>query len=143
MTPYLLSNGHQGDAQAKINDLQQMNEQLERELTAWETELSKVMPPDYKDWWQNDKREWPLVARLVIEGKNRHAELDAAAYEKLERELAAERALADRLGNWMQEHRKAWQWQNVDPDCDCEDCVFLVPFDEALAAWKEARHGTV
>ena len=53
--------------------------------------------------------------------------------------LAAERALADRLGNWMQEHRKAWQWQNVDPDCDCEDCVFLVPFDEALAAWKEAR----
>lgn len=36
-------------------------------LVAWETELSKVMPPDFKDWWQNSKTEWPLVARTVIE----------------------------------------------------------------------------
>ncbi len=36
-------------------------------LVAWETELSKVMPLDFKDWWQNSKTEWPLVARMVIE----------------------------------------------------------------------------
>lgn len=36
-------------------------------LVAWETELSKVMPSDFKDWWNNSKTEWPLVARLVIE----------------------------------------------------------------------------
>lgn len=36
-------------------------------LVSWETELSKVMPPDFKDWWENEKKEWPLVARLVIE----------------------------------------------------------------------------
>lgn len=37
-------------------------------LLAWEEELSKVMPEDFKDWWQNSRCEWPLVARLVIEG---------------------------------------------------------------------------
>ena len=36
-------------------------------LQAYDEELSKVMPKDYKDWWQNSKDEWPLVARLVIE----------------------------------------------------------------------------
>ena len=40
---------------------------LER-LQAYDDELSKVMCPDFKDWWQNSKDEWPLVARLVIEG---------------------------------------------------------------------------
>jgi hypothetical protein len=36
-------------------------------LVAWETELSKTMPLDFKDWWQNSKTEWPLVARMLIE----------------------------------------------------------------------------
>ncbi len=37
-------------------------------LSSWEAELSKVMPIDYKDWWQNSKTEWPIVARMTIEG---------------------------------------------------------------------------
>lgn len=48
--------------------------QLETELAAaqeriqlWETELSQVMPADFKDWWENSKAEWPVVARIVIE----------------------------------------------------------------------------
>lgn len=36
-------------------------------LVAWETEISKVMPLDYKDWWQNSKLEWPVIARMSIE----------------------------------------------------------------------------
>jgi hypothetical protein len=36
-------------------------------LQAYDEELSKVMPKDYKDWWENSKDEWPLVARLMIE----------------------------------------------------------------------------
>lgn len=39
------------------------------EISEWREELSKVMPEDFKDWWQNDKREWPLVARLCMEDK--------------------------------------------------------------------------
>jgi len=44
-------------------------------LVAWETELSKVMPTDFKDWWQIDRKEWPLVARLTIEGRRKSEEL--------------------------------------------------------------------
>ena len=38
---------------------------LER-LKAYDEELSKVMPPDFKDWWQNSKNEWPEIASWVI-----------------------------------------------------------------------------
>ena len=62
--------------------------------------------------------------------------------DKATEDLHRERALADRLAGWMEDHRKNWQWHKVDPSCDCEDCVFLVPFDEALAAWKGARNET-
>ena len=30
-------------------------------------ELSKVMPEDFKDWFQNDPSELPMIARHVIE----------------------------------------------------------------------------
>ena len=32
------------------------------------------MPKDYKDWWQNSKDEWPLVARYVIESLEKDRE---------------------------------------------------------------------
>lgn len=38
-----------------------------KRLQRYDEELSKVMPEDYKDWWQNSKEEWPLVARYSIE----------------------------------------------------------------------------
>ena len=52
------------------------------EIKLWRSELSKVMPPDFKDWWQNSPREWPIVARWCIENlRNRlnlaHNEEDA------------------------------------------------------------------
>jgi len=30
-------------------------------------ELSKVMPEDFKDWFQNDPSELPIIARHIIE----------------------------------------------------------------------------
>ena len=78
-----------------------------------------------------------------LASKDAHAdEIHKAAVNlaaKLEADLATERALADRLGRWMEDHRKNWQWHKVDESCGCEDCVFLVPFDETLAAWKDSR----
>ena len=53
---------------------------------AWaseETELSKAMPHDFKDWWQNSKQEWPVVARLVIENLR---EREQSAWEALEQQ---------------------------------------------------------
>lgn len=70
-------------------------ETLERELAevtkqrdAFRDELSKVMPEDYKDWWENDKNEWPLVARLSIENKDRLIQLDHEINEGLLLKLA-------------------------------------------------------
>lgn len=35
-------------------------------LAEYDRLLSEVMPPDFKDWWENSKDEWPLVAQMVI-----------------------------------------------------------------------------
>lgn len=43
----------------------------------YESRLSSVMPPDFKDWHQNARSEWPVVAALVIENlRARVAELE-------------------------------------------------------------------
>jgi len=60
---------------------------LER-LKAYDDELSKVMPPDFKDWWQNSKDEWPQIAAAVITNLREREELAwqqvEFAYEELE-----------------------------------------------------------
>jgi hypothetical protein len=52
-------------------------------LVSWETEISKVMPSDYKDWWENSKDEWPVVARLTIENLR---EREQMAWDILEKQ---------------------------------------------------------
>lgn len=54
--------------------------ELEQQLAAWETELGAVMFPDFKDWHQNAKSEWPVVARSVIESLRKS---EAQAWEQL------------------------------------------------------------
>ena len=49
-------------------------------LQRYDDELSSVMPEDYKDWWQNSKEEWPLVAKLSIEDARQSEEF---AWEQL------------------------------------------------------------
>ena len=47
-----------------------MNEKLSSELERlrrYDKELSSVMPPDFKDWHQNSKEEWPEIAAWVIQ----------------------------------------------------------------------------
>jgi len=58
-------------------------------LIEWETEISKVMPADYKDWWQNDRAEWPVVARMNIESLREREQLawDQVEWEGLTRPI--------------------------------------------------------
>lgn len=49
-------------------------------LESWETEMSKVMPKDFKDFWDNSKTEWPLVTRLMIESLKNDTN-DLTSYE--------------------------------------------------------------
>jgi len=46
---------------------------LER-LKLYDEEISKEMPLDFKDWWENSKDELPLVTRLVLEGRRENLE---------------------------------------------------------------------
>jgi hypothetical protein len=48
-------------------------------LKAYDEEISKEMPLDFKDWWENSKEEWPLIARLVIENLRK----DRDSYESM------------------------------------------------------------
>lgn len=58
---------------------------------------------------------------------------------ELELKLKSEHALADRLAALLQRNRDQYGGQLIDSDCDCSDCEYLGPIDEALTAWKEAR----
>jgi hypothetical protein len=85
-----MSEFYQPAVPVSVESLEKLGEKiirLERELNAFHDELSKAMPSDYKDWWQNSKEEWPIVARLTIENL-REREQSALEYsERLEREL--------------------------------------------------------
>jgi hypothetical protein len=59
----------------------------EAKLAKWESELSRTMPADFKDWWQNSPDEWPEVARMVIEGLRKQVEMTDKAAEARVKEL--------------------------------------------------------
>jgi hypothetical protein len=48
-------------------------------LARYDDLLSKVMPADFKDWHQNSKEEWPVIAAGVLE--NLRERLDDANQE--------------------------------------------------------------
>lgn len=39
---------------------------LTQTLRKWEDELSTEMSPDFSDWWQNDRAEWPMLTTALI-----------------------------------------------------------------------------
>jgi len=82
-------------------------------LVAWETELSKVMPPDYKDWWQNSKTEWPIVARMVIENLR---EREKAAWDM----LPANEAELDLFGSGRGDWTDDLKYENGEY---CNECI--------------------
>jgi hypothetical protein len=43
-------------------------------LKAYDEEISKEMPLDFKDWWEGSKDEWPEVARMCLEGRREREE---------------------------------------------------------------------
>ena len=76
---------------------------LER-LKAYDDEISKEMPLDFKDWWENSPEEYPLVARLVLEGRRKELEwcygvIDKQALEikELEEQIKELKEYRDRL----------------------------------------------
>jgi hypothetical protein len=56
-------------------------------LKAYDDELSKVMPPDFKDWWQGSKNEWPEIAAAVIISLREREELAWLHFEQCRDEM--------------------------------------------------------
>lgn len=75
------------EAKQRLDDLLKIQSELDR-LQRYDNELSSVMPADYKDWWQNSKEEWPIVAKSSIESLREREEIAwehlAIANKKLE-----------------------------------------------------------
>lgn len=61
------------------------------------------------------------------------------AINKVEDQLASERALADQLAAIVQRSRDGHGGMLTDPECFCEDCEYLRVLDPVLNRWKEAR----
>lgn len=62
-----------------------MTDSIQKELDRlrrYDEELSKVMPPDFKDWFENSKEEYPEVAAWVI--KNLREQLNSV-YKMIDR----------------------------------------------------------
>jgi G3E family GTPase len=72
----------------RLDDLLKIQSELER-LQRYDNQLSSVMPEDYKDWWQNSKEEWPIVAKGSIESLREREEQAwqqvEFVYEEMER----------------------------------------------------------
>ena len=75
----------------------------------WERELSAVMPADFKDWWQNSRREWPAVAAEVIKSlrRDRDAGWEVAARAQRREPLTDEQIAEGRYLTWAAEPEDA------------------------------------
>ena len=61
-------------------------------LKRYDDLLTKVMPPDYKDWHENSKEEWPIVAAITIYNLRVREEASFGGYDTLQA-LAAKRSI--------------------------------------------------
>ena len=65
-----------GSGRSVVRRMREELDEAEARLADYDTHLSAVMPPDFKDWFQNAKQEWPDVAARVV--TNLRERLDAA-----------------------------------------------------------------
>jgi hypothetical protein len=88
------------------------NASLSTALSLWEHTISEVMPKDFKDWWENDKQEWPEVTKQVILNLNLHVD-----YLQKQIELVAEKAAMMREA--LSKIRDIAAEACNDPKCKC------------------------
>ena len=109
-------------------------EQIKAERDAYRSELSAVMPKDYKDWWQTLKSDWPLVAaqtitalreREAIEIKMRHAAHDKQEGQR--QKLIDIWAGSARSGRWL--------FEGAECSNTAEGAEWEPYTDEEQAAW--------
>jgi hypothetical protein len=53
----------------------------------YETRLSAVMPPDFKDWHENSRQEWPEIAASTITALGEQVEFFRRAFMRSDTEV--------------------------------------------------------
>lgn len=117
-------------------------DRLRDRLAAMQAELeaAKRKNNSIARWIENNCADGLIDSMPLVDQINSIYERQLGKAEKAKRQLTSERALADRLAALLHQlHRDAYGGQQADPQCDCCDCEYLRPIDDALAAWKEAR----
>lgn len=118
---------------------------LER-LDRYDQKLSAVMPPDFKDWWQNSQEEWPDVAAGVIENLRKREEM---AWEQVERLSPPQPVpVSERLPGPedCDAEGNVWAWRRFDSEGDMDNgdfwcvafCEWLEDEDCGFTHWLPA-----
>jgi hypothetical protein len=131
--------------------------ELEEQLATWESELGAVMPPDFKDWHQNSKNEWPVVARSVIESlsKRESQAWDHLATALTPRPIAEAGPVKDGFVRLFSGKVNAWVWSDFRQPDDTHFIDIRLPqpnpraeYERAVAeagghyeAWLQAKGG--
>lgn len=76
-----------GSAEEVIKGLEAKLAEAEKKLALWERLIGAEMPPDYKDWHQNSKAEWPDVAAASLRSRKADADLAWDTVAKLGAEV--------------------------------------------------------
>ena len=87
----------------------------------------------------------PRTDAIAHAGHNESVYIARMTYlaRQLERELAAERALADRLADSLKQSTEGFGDRlPCEESCECAGRRIVKANEESLAAWKEARSGT-
>jgi hypothetical protein len=105
---------------------------LERD--AYRSELSAVMPEDYKDWRQNSKAEWPAVAAATISDLRARDLETSTMLAALVEVDDARRVMLETL--WAGS-AKVGRWLNGYGECesDAADAVWTPYTPEEQAEW--------
>jgi hypothetical protein len=86
----------------------------------------------------NDDAYWvPFKVSCKLERERDEARETAERYRLEANAMMMQR---DRLIEVLQNIRTGWGGQKTTPECDCDDCKFLRPIDQALAAIKGEKN---
>ena len=109
-------------------------EQIKAERDTYRAELSAVMPKDYKDWWQNSKLEWPLVAALTIANMRDQNDLLIKMLESL---YALHNEQLKQLRTMWAGSARSGRWLFDGDECsnDTEGAEWEPYTDKEQAAW--------
>jgi hypothetical protein len=87
-----------------------------------------VVPTEFAQQLERERDE----ARFDLDFRRRREKIHVEIVHDAIRERDEAQQQRDRLAEALQEIRSGYGGQMTDPDCNCDDCKFLIEIDTAL-----------